>query len=333
MPISERARELHERAIVIDGHNDTLILRQSRGESLDITERDERYHLDVPRAIEGGITCSFFMVGDTDHKQAMVLMDGAHVLVEEHPDQVVLATSADEIETAKAEGKYAIVPQLEGCTFAEGEIAAIRNMYRLGVRVVGLTHGEGGEGTTQQEKSIFDYATPQEREEARNRPGLTGFGREVVRECNRLGMLIDLAHSSDAAFYEAALLSGSPIISSHGGVFEQCPHWRGLTDDQLRVLAESGGVLGMAFVPHFIDREEPSMERLVDSIEHIIEVAGADHVGLGADFDGISVPPIPPRAEDVPLVTEALVQRGFDDETILKILGGNFMRVIRQVVG
>ena len=89
----------------------------------------------------------------------------------------------------------------------------------------------------------------------------------------------------------------------------------------------------MAFVPHFIDRENPSIERLVDSIEHIIDLAGPDHVGLGADFDGISVPPIPPKAEDLPLVTEALVQRGLDDETVLKILGGNFLRVIREVVG
>lgn len=333
MPISERAKELHERAIVIDGHNDSLILRQSRGESLDLTERDERYHLDVPRAIEGGITCSFFMVGDTDYKQAMVLTDGAHALAEEHPDQVILATTVAEIETAKSEGKYAIVGQLEGCTFAEEEIATIRNMYRLGVRVVGLTHGEGGPGTTQHEASVFDYAEPGDRAGMVDRPGLTDFGREVVRECNRLGMVVDLAHSSDAAFYETAELSTDPIISSHGGIYEQCPHCRGLTDDLLRVLADSGGVIGVAFVPHFIDREAPSMERLVDSIEHVVDLVGPDHAGIGADFDGISVPPIPARAEDVPLLTEALVQRDYDDETILKILGGNFMRVLREVVG
>ncbi len=335
MPTSEQARELHERAIVIDGHNDTLILRQSRGESLDMTRRDERYHLDVPRAIEGGVTCSFFMVGDNDCQQAAVLIDGALRLAHEHPDQVIFATSAADIERAHREGKYAIVGQLEGCTFMGGEVAALRNMYRLGARVAGLTHGAGGPDTTQQEKSPFDFAEPAERDAARERPGLTDFGREVVQECNRLGMVVDLAHSSDAAFYDAVELSKDPVIFSHGTVYAECPHWRGLTDEQLQLLAENGGVMGMAFVPFFIDRENPTMGRLVDSIEHVVELVGPDHIGIGADFDGMSeeLTPIPARVELLPTLTEALVQRGFDDETVLKVLGGNFLRVLREVVG
>ncbi len=335
MTTSDRARELHDGAIIVDGHNDSLILRQSRGESLDMTRRDERYHLDVPRAIEGGLTCSFFMVGDSDLQQAMELIDGALRLAEEHPEQVVFATRVADIERAKAEGSYALVGQLEGCTFLGGELAALRNMYRLGVRVVGLTHGSGGPGTTQHEKSPFDFAEPAEREAARERPGLTDFGREVVRECNRLGMVVDLAHSSDAAFWEVLELSEEPVIFSHGAVYSQCPHWRGLTDDQIRALARVGGVMGMAFVPFFIDREAPSMERLVDSIEHVVNLVGPDHIGIGADFDGMSeeLTPIPARVELLPTLTEALVQRGFDDEVVLRVLGGNFLRVLRQVVG
>ncbi len=333
MQISDHARELHERAIIIDGHNDTLILRQSRGESLDITERDERYHLDIPRAIEGGLTCSFHMVGDNDCQQAMTLIDAALRLAEEHPDEVIFATTAGEIEQAHAEGKYAIVGQLEGCTFMGGNTAGLRNMHRLGVRVVGLTHGSGGPGTTQHEKSPFDFAEPSARADSRAVPGLTDFGREVVRECNRLGMIVDLAHSSDAAFYDTIELSEAPVVFSHGAVYAQCPHWRGLTDEQIEALAENGGVMGVAFVPFFIDRDEPTMERLIDSIEHVIDLVGPDHVGIGADFDGMSeeLTPIPARVELLPTLTEALVQRGLDDDTILKILGGNFLRVLAEI--
>ncbi len=335
MTISEHARELHERAIIIDGHNDSLVLRQSRGESLDMTQRDERYHLDVPRAIEGGLTCSFFMVGDNDCRQAMVLIDAALRMAHEHPEQVIFATSAADIERAHSEGTYAIVGQLEGCTFMNGEIGALRNMYRLGARVAGLTHGTGGPGTTQQQKSPFDFAEPTTRTDARSVPGLTDFGREVVEECNRLGMLVDLAHSSDAAFYDAVELSKDPVIFSHGAVYAQCPHWRGLTDEQIQTLAENGGVMGMAFVPFFIDRQEPTMDRLIDSIEHVIDLVGPDHIGIGADFDGMSedLTPIPARVQLMPELTGALAERGFDDETVLKVLGGNFLRVIRQVIG
>jgi membrane dipeptidase len=332
MPISDRARKLHERAIIIDAHNDTLIQRLADERHLDMTERDERYHLDIPRAIEGGLTCAFFMVGSSELEQAMELVDGTWRLAEEHPEQFIFATSAAGVERAKAEGKLAAIGQLESCTCLNGSLATLRNLHRLGVRVANLTHGEGGEGTTQLQPSIFDYTTPDDREEARSQPGLSDFGREVIAECNRLGIIVDLAHASDATFYEAVELAELPPIFSHGTVFSQTPHWRGLTDDQIRVLAERGGVLGMAFHPLFIDRENPTMERLMDHIEHVIDLVGPDHVGIGADYDGMgSHTPIPPAVERLREFTEALVQRGFGDEIVLKILGGNFMRVLEQL--
>ncbi len=335
MHTSDRARELHDRAIIVDAHNDTLVLRLSRDEHLDVTERDERYHLDVPRALEGGLTCCFFMVGSSTLDQSLELVDGTWRLVEDHPDQVILATGAADIERAKAEGRLAIIGQLESCTCLNGSLAVLRDLYRLGVRVANLTHGEGGEGTTQHENSPFDFCEPADREQARRGPGLTDFGREVIAECNRLGIVIDLAHASDASFYEAVELCATPPIFSHGAVFAQCPHWRGLTDDQLRLLADAGGVMGMACVPFFIDREAPSMERMIDSIQHVIELVGPDHVGLGADYDGMreGLVPIPASVERLPELTEALVRRGFDDETVLKVLGGNFLRVLREVAG
>lgn len=341
MQISDGARCLHEQAIIIDSHNDTLVLRLSRGHHLDVTERDERYHVDVPRALEGGLTCSFFMVGSSTLEQSVELVDGTWRLAEEHPDRVVYATCTADIERAKQSqvadppGRLAVVGQLESCTCLNESVARLRNLYRLGVRVANLTHGEGGEGTTQQEASPFDYCEPADREEARGGPGLTPFGRDVIAECNRLGILVDLAHASDATFYEAIELSDDPPIFSHGAVFAQCPHWRGLTDDQLRLLARAGGVMGMAFHPGFIDPEAPSMERLMDSVEHVVELVGPDHIGIGADYDGMpeSMTPIPPVIERLPEFTEALVRRGFDDETILKILGGNTLRLMRQVIG
>ncbi len=334
MHISDRARDLHDRAIIVDAHNDSLIQRLADEESLDLTVRDERYHFDIPRALEGGLTCSFFMVGSSTLDQAMALFDGTWRLAEEHADQVIYATCVADIERAKAEGKLALIAQLESCTCLNESLATLRNLHRLGLRVANLTHGEGGEGTTQLEPSTFDYCAPADREAARRRPGLSPFGREVIVECNRLGIVIDLAHANDASFFEAVELSATPPIFSHGAVFAQSPHWRGLTDDQLRALAQAGGVMGMAFHPKFIDREAPGLERLADSIEYVIELVGPDHIGIGADYDGMgSNVPIPAAIEHLREFTEALVARGLDDETVLKVLGGNFMRVLGEVIG
>ncbi len=342
MHISDRARHLHDRGVIVDAHNDSLIQRLADQESLDLTVRDERYDFDIPRALEGGLTCSFVTGGDahldrvggSTLDQAMALFDGTSRLAEEHADQVIYATCVADIERAKAEGKLALMSQLESCTCLNGSLATLRNLYRLGLRVANLTHGEGGEGTTQIEASIFDYTTPADREAARRGAGLTDFGREVIAECNRIGIIIDLAHATDASFFEAVELSAAPPIFSHGAVFAQSPHWRGLTDDQLRALAQAGGVIGIAFHPLFIDREAPSMRRLIDSFAYVIDLVGPDHAGIGADYDGMSsYAGIPPAIEHLREFTQALVARGFDDETVLKVLGGNFMRVMGEVIG
>jgi len=336
MDISDRARELHAQAIIVDAHNDTLVLRQSRNEHLDVTQPDDRYHVDVPRALQGGLTCSYFMLGSQHLEQAMDLIDGAWLLNDEHPDMVIYATRTADIERAKAEGKLAIVGQLESCSCLHSHLSTLRNFYRLGVRVANLTHGEGGEGAAQHDKSPFDYCQPEDRERARREmAGLTDLGREAITEMNRLGIIMDLAHANDATFFQALELCETPPIFSHGAVFSVCPHWRGLTDDQLRALAEAGGVMGLAFYDKFICRERPSLERWVDGVEHVINLVGPEHIGIGADYDGLpaDVVPIPPEVSQLPLVTEAMVARGFDDEVILKVLGGNFMRVMRQVIG
>lgn len=337
MDISDRARKLHKQAIIVDAHNDTLVLRLSRDEHLDISQPDDRYHLDIPRALEGGLTAMFSMVGSSTMEQAMDLIDGTWWLAENRGDVCVYATCARDIERAKMTGRLAMVGQLESCTCLHGRVATLRNFYRLGVRVANLTHGEGGEDIhVQGEASPFDFCESADREAARRETnGLTDYGREVIAEINRLGMVMDLAHSNDATFFEALELCETPPIFSHGAVFSISPHWRGLTDDQIRALADRGGVMGLAFYDKFIHREHPSLDKWAEGVAHVVELVGPDHIGIGADFDGLGegVIPIPPEVSQLPLVTEAMVRYGLDDETIVKVLGGNFMRVIEQVIG
>jgi len=150
-----------------------------------------------------------------------------------------------------------------------------------------------------------------------------------------MGIVVDTAHANDRTFYEALEASRKPCIFSHGGVFALCPHWRGLTDDQIRALAERGGVMGVAFYRKFIHPDDPTLERLIDQVEHVVSLVGPDHIGFGSDFDGLpegSVP-IPAHMGVLHEFTEGLIGRGFEEETILKILGGNFLRVIEEVCG
>ncbi|MEI6500617.1 MAG: membrane dipeptidase, partial [Armatimonadota bacterium] len=209
----------------------------------------------------------------------------------------------------------------------------------LGLRVANLSHGEGTERhehALQIDNSVFDYTTAEVREAARKElRGLTGFGRDVVRACNDLGIIVDTAHANDRAFYEAVELSGKPCIFSHGGVFAICPHFRALTDDQTKALAAKGGVMAVAFYDKFIHREAPSMDKLIDQVEHVVNLVGPDHIGFGSDFDGLpqEAVPIPPHQGRLIDFTEALVARGFDEETVLKILGGNLLRVFEEVCG
>ncbi len=282
MVISSRAAKLHKRAVIVDAHNDTLVLHQSRDESLDISQRDERYHLDVPRALEGGLTAMFSMVGSSSLEQAMDLIDGTWQLVEEHGDVCAYAICTRDIERAKMTGRLAMIGQLESCSCLHGHIATLANFHRLGVRVANLTHGEGGEEHhVQGDKSPFDFCEPADREDARkNMAGLTDYGREVVAEINRLGMVMDLAHANDATFYEAIELSETPPVFSHGAVFAVSPHWRGPTDDQIKLLAERGGVMGLAFYDKFIHPERPSLDTWVEGVQHVIDLVGPDHIGI-----------------------------------------------------
>jgi membrane dipeptidase len=326
---------IHASAVVIDGHNDSLCRRLDRGDALDLTPAAPGYHVDLPRLREGGMTALLSYCGSTDLARALHLTEATHRMVAAHPAEWRLVLRAADIPAAKAAGQVAIVLQLESLTCCMGRVPVLQGLYRLGVRVGNITHGEAPEHGCQGEKSLFDYCTAEDRERMRREmKGLTAFGREAIAEMNALGMVVDLAHSNDAAFYEALELTATPPIFSHGGVFSLCPHSRGLTDDQIRALAAKGGVHGVACYAKFIAQEHATLGKLLDQIEHSISLVGPDHVGIGADYDGIGDEgvAIPAHVGLLGEITEGMVARGWGDEIILKVLGANFVRVFEQVL-
>jgi len=333
--VSERAQSLHKKAIMIDGHCDSIIEHWARKESLDLAPDWPSYHVDLRRMRAGGLTAMNSMVGGHDLAQSLELWAGMYENALKHPDAFLLIDRPEDILRCKREGKVGLIGQLEGCRLLGNSLRMIQAMYRLGLRVAGLTHGEGGgENDLQAAKSSFGYCTLADRQKARKElPGLTTFGREAVQEMNRLGIVVDLAHCQDAAFFEAIELSKVPVEFSHGNVFALSPHWRNLTDEQLQALKANGGVIGLATCPGFVDqdREKRSMQRFVDHIEYVCEKIGEDHVGFGADYDGMgrSVPIVRTYAE-TPQITQIMLDRGFSEQAILKFWGGNFLRVMQR---
>jgi membrane dipeptidase len=263
---------------------------------------------------------------------------------------------------------------IEGGHAMENDMRLLRDYYRLGVRYMTLTWSN----TNEWADSSGDIQDPN----VTHHNGMTDFGKDVVREMNRLGMMVDISHVSDATFYQALLISRAPVIASHSSSRELTRHLRNMTDDMLRAVARNGGVVMVNFYSAFIDETyrkqssdpekikqqeaaveafkkehahadgspvtydeyapvekkwaaqfpRPPLKALIDHIDHVAQVAGMDHVGLGSDFDGVtSLPQGMDSAADLPKITEALSQRGYSREDILKILGGNFLRVMREV--
>jgi len=212
---------------------------------------------------------------------------------------------------------------MEGAEGLEGDLGVLRMVYRLGIRWVGLTwsrRNQAGDGVA----------------EARTGGGLTEYGVRLVEEMNHLGMLVDIAHLAPAGVRDVFRVCQGPVVASHANAHALCPVPRNLTDAQLEGIASSGGVVGATYVPGFITDGEASatLDMLLDHIDHVITVAGVDHVGLGSDFDGFGGSPL--GLEDVscvPNVTGGLLARGYSDGDVAKILGGNWLRVIREVVG
>jgi membrane dipeptidase len=332
-----KALELHREAVVIDGHCDTILSVMSRGSWLgtkarDFFKRNEDGHIDLPRLVEGGITCQVMALyieprykPGASARRCLELLDEFYNLVGQS-EVFVMATKTQDILDAKAEGKVAGLLSIEGGEAIEGSLSVLRNFYRLGVRAMGLTWN--------QRNDLADGVG-----EKSARSGLTDLGISVAKEMEKLGMLVDVSHLSESSFWGVHEVAERPYIASHSNARALASHPRNLTDKQIEAIAEKGGVIGVVFCPPFVDddRAKVSLSRVCAHIDHIKKVAGIDHVGLGSDFDGFGVTPGSPQVmkdvSQMPQLTEELLNRGYTEEEIKKVLGGNWLRVYKQVIG
>ena len=364
----ERAKALHAKVPLIDGHNDLpwQIRRKANRDvwSIDINEPQPDFHTDIPRLREGMLGAQFWSVyvpasmqGKEATRATMEEIDIVYQMIERYPDTFQLATTADEVEAAFAAGKIASMMGIEGGHSIDSSRGALRMFHLLGVRYMTLTHSRN--------IPWADSAT-----DTMAVDGLTEFGNEVVREMNRLGMLVDLSHVSPATMRDALDVTEAPVIFSHSSALAVCNHVRNAPDDVLERLVDNGGVIMVTFVPGYISEETrlhgvkrneererlasmpgstdesvaegiaawneanptppATLAQVADHIDHIRDVAGIDHIGIGGDYDGISSLPV--GLEDVstyPMLTAELVRRGYSDEDIMKILGRNVLRVMR----
>lgn len=366
----KEAAEIHRRAIVVDGHSDTIWWVVEQGVDMGVRNRD--LQMDLPKMREGGIDAQFFAIWPPpaygpDHyiKRSLQLIDALKGVIARYPDRIELARSAGDIERISAAGKIAALMGVEGGHAIENDLGVLRTFYELGVRYMTLTWS-------------FSHDWADSSAGPRKWMGLNRFGERVVREMNRLGMMVDISHVSDDTFRDALRVSRAPVIASHSSVRSISGHPRNMSDEMIRAMKENGGVIMINFYAAFLDErfrleaeekvrerkadfsrlgevyledpvgllaaewalykeihagiEAPPLGRIVDHIDRVVELAGIDHVGLGSDFDGVTR--LPRGLEDcskLPALTHAILERGYSEEDVMKILGGNLLRVFREV--
>jgi len=368
--VSPRADRLHRQAIVIDTHIDTP--QRLLDEDFDMGPRDADGHIDIPRMREGGLDAAFFSIWVDPRKyqsgastRALELIATVYEQVERHPRDLVLARTAADVRRAHRQGKIALLMGVEGGHAIEDSLRVLRSYQELGVRYMTLTH-------------FFNNNWADASTDTAKHNGLTDFGREVVREMNRLGILVDISHVSDKTFFDALEVTQAPVIASHSSCQALTNIPRNMSDDLLRALAKNGGVVHINYGCMFVnpqyrsgdfaeliqdfnrqnreadekfpnDPKAAAQERyrlmreygeriprgtvalILDHIDHAVKVAGVDHVGLGSDFDG--VPCLPQEMDDVsylPRITQGLLDRGYSEADIKKMLGGNTLRVMEE---
>ena len=368
--IAERAGKIHFSSIVVDTHDDTTQRFLSGG--FDLGKRNSDGHVDIPRMREGGMNAIFFSIwidgrtmGPAAVVKALDQIDLVRENVRKYPSDIVLARTAEDVRRAHAQGKIAALMGVEGGHMMGNDIHVLRIFADLGVRYMTLTHFYNDEWADS------STAKPEHN-------GLTDFGKDVVREMNRQGILVDISHVSDKTFYDALAISKAPMIASHSSCRALCNHVRDMTDDMIKALAAKGGVIQINYARDFIDQAykdasekasgdvvamfdalkkecnnddacigkkmneqqarltaegklpHVSWERIVDHLDHAVKLVGADHVGLGSDFDGATMPEGMEDCSKIPKITEALLRKGYSEEDIRKILGGNTLRVMEQ---
>lgn len=344
--LRERARRLHLSSIVIDTHNDITSPITDEGFDMGARDRSGKIQTDIPRMKEGGLDAEFFSIYVSAlyarkggaARRALEMIDGVYEQARRHPDSLEIATTTEDIRRLHRTGKIAALMGIEGGHAIEDSLAALRLFHRLGVRYMTLTHTN----TNNWADSAGGISVAAEK----RHNGLSDFGREVVREMNRLGMMVDISHVSDETFADVIEVTRAPVIASHSSARALTNVPRNLTDDMLRAVARNGGVVMVNFYNGFINTEyaRPGMARptksastatlgmLMAHFEHIIRVAGIDHVGIGSDFDGVDGE-LPTGMEDVsklPTITYELLRGGHSEDDVRKVLGENLLRVMAR---
>jgi membrane dipeptidase len=377
--ISPRARAIHDSAIIVDTHADTP--QRFLYEGFDIGNSDPKDigHISLDKARAGNLGAEFFSIWadpETTNghfaKSTFDMIDSVYEQAARHPNRMIMAFSVDDIERAHRQNKLAALMGIEGGHSIENDIHLLRDYYRLGVRYMTLSWSNSNEWAD----SSGDIDDPK----VAHHNGLTDFGKQVVLEMNRMGMVVDISHVADKTFFDAIATTKAPVIASHSSARALTNHPRNMTDDMLRAVAKNGGVVQTNFYDAFIDENyrkaaeaqmkdaeaavnarvaelkaagkpvtyldkdqverewgakiaRPPLKSLIDHIDHIAKISGVDHVGLGSDFDGVSgaLPEGIDSAADLPKITQALLDRGYGADDIRKILGGNLLRVFREV--
>ncbi len=379
--VKAEALAIHDRVLTVDTHSDTpmRLLREGWdiGERHDPSERGSG-KIDLPRMAEGGLDAEFFAAyvsqgertaeGYASAKdRAIQMLEAIRKMCEDYPHLVELATSPEDAYRLEKEGKRAAFIGMENGYPIGTDISLVKEFYDRGVRYITLCHGG--------DNDICDSATDRRNPEDN---GLSDFGKEVVAECNRLGIMVDLSHASDKTFFDVLEVTKAPIIASHSSVRALCDHPRNLTDEMIKALASNGGVVQICFVSSFVKETPPNPERdkafqalrekygprreikdeallaemreeymklyekypreratvkdLIDHVDHVVKLVGVDYVGFGTDFDGGGEIEGCFDVSQLPNLTLELVRRGYSEEEIRKIWGGNLMRVFRQVI-
>lgn len=315
---------LHRESVIVDAHCDTL--GQVIGGQRRLGERSTLGQFDLPRAVDGGLTAQLMAMSfnpqraGTSARQTLQFIDSFYGELDAYSQFAMPAVCTDDILRAKELDKIALVLSMEGAELLEGDLSVLRVCYRFGLRVLGITWNRRNEAAD----GIGEIQTG---------GGLTRFGVDLVKECNRLGVVIDVAHLAPAGVEDVLELSDLPVVATHANCYALCPHPRNLTDAQLEAIARKGGVVGVTPVPPFLSANvrHSQLSVLLDHIDHMTSVMGEDGVGLGMDFDGVGDMRTG-GIEDVsklPNLTRGLVERGYTDETTSKILGGNFLRALQ----
>jgi membrane dipeptidase len=368
--VSDQAKKLQSSSIVIDTHDDTT--QRLLDPKFDLSARHTDGHVDIPRMREGGLDAIFFSIwisskilGPEAVQKALDQIDAVRENVRKHPNDLLLATTAADVREAKKQHKIAALIGVEGGHMMGNDLSVLRTFAALGVRYMTLTHMDNNE-----------WADSSTDKPAHN--GLTGFGKDVVREMNRLGIIVDISHVSDKTFYDALETSKAPVFASHSSCRALCSAPRNMTDDMIRDLAKHGGVIQINYYVGFISQEfrdfekaHPEAEKevneeikkrcgdnesckmvagdqivrdwmqsgklpkvdwtvIVDHIDHAVKIAGIDHVGLGSDFDGATMPIGMQDVSHIPQITDALLKKGYSESDIRKILGENTLRILSE---